>query len=493
MHFTNDVSANPLVRVGKAIERFWFQPADPTTLGLIRLFAGILALYTHLAYTYDLYEFFGPDAWMSLRYADKQRLEMPRPGATTGWYPTMPALPLDGLSPEQRANVLDGLAAFPETPAERERLLALLRQPTLPPDVDWGEWTFAPRTYLAGFPPETLGLAPRGRTLVANFIRDLPKDKAERARVIDYMKEWSFDPRTTPRGGFHWSLWYHVTDRAWMIVAHIVVVLIFVMFAVGFCTRVTSVLAWLAALSYLQRAPNTLFGGDTMMNILLLYLMIGPSGAALSVDRWIAHWWAVRQARRAGRPDPEWTPAPPMVSANFAQRMLQIHFCIIYFSAGTSKLLGGWWWNGNAIYYTMANYEFSPLRYGYYHSLLQALCANRLVWEFFMAGGTYFTLALELSLPFLVWNRRLRLPYVICSFMLHTAIAIFLGLVIFSLLMATMVLAFVPGETMRALIDRLRRQPRTVPSLEALPVEEALEKEEAPVVKTHIRAKHARR
>ena len=74
------------------------------------------------------------------------------------------------------------------------------------------------------------------------------------------------------------------------------------MFTVGFCTRITSVLSWLGAVSYVHRSGVTVFGGDTMLNILLIYLMIAPAGAALSVDRLLAYWWRIRKgARRVGR------------------------------------------------------------------------------------------------------------------------------------------------------------------------------------------------
>jgi hypothetical protein len=44
--------------------RFWFTPADPATLGLIRLFAGLLLLYTHLVWSLELASFFGPQGWL---------------------------------------------------------------------------------------------------------------------------------------------------------------------------------------------------------------------------------------------------------------------------------------------------------------------------------------------------------------------------------------------------------------------------------------------
>src|SRR5436190_5687142 len=45
--------------------RFWFSPADPATLGLVRILAGAMLFYTHLVWSLDLVAFFGPHAWVS--------------------------------------------------------------------------------------------------------------------------------------------------------------------------------------------------------------------------------------------------------------------------------------------------------------------------------------------------------------------------------------------------------------------------------------------
>src|SRR5262249_6064555 len=129
----------------------------------------------------------------------------------------------------------------------------------------------------------------RTRWHIIRFIKNLPDDKVARQAKLAYMKEWQLDPDTLwQRGLYTWSIWFHVTDPGWMVATHVAVLVVMFLFAIGFCTRVTSVLTWMAAVSYIQRSTVTLFGGDTMMNILLIYLMIGPSGAALSVDRLLA-------------------------------------------------------------------------------------------------------------------------------------------------------------------------------------------------------------
>lgn len=39
--------------------RFWFAPSDPATLGMIRILAGAMLLYTHCVWSLGLNDFFG--------------------------------------------------------------------------------------------------------------------------------------------------------------------------------------------------------------------------------------------------------------------------------------------------------------------------------------------------------------------------------------------------------------------------------------------------
>jgi len=47
-----------------AVGRFFFSPTDPSTLGFMRVMTGLLVLYTHAAYSFDLQAFLGPGAWL---------------------------------------------------------------------------------------------------------------------------------------------------------------------------------------------------------------------------------------------------------------------------------------------------------------------------------------------------------------------------------------------------------------------------------------------
>lgn len=46
-------------------DRFWFTPTDPATVGLLRILAGGMILYTHAVWSLSLTAFFGPRAWLN--------------------------------------------------------------------------------------------------------------------------------------------------------------------------------------------------------------------------------------------------------------------------------------------------------------------------------------------------------------------------------------------------------------------------------------------
>lgn len=390
-------SANSLVRLWDGWNHFWFNPADPTILGLVRICAGMLVLYVHLAYCFDLQGFFGKEAWLDLRTLNELRLKAPIVAPSLDWDEAPPI-------------------ARPSNPAEQEYVQRYERRWGMPP------------------PPP------------------FPRNEAEAKAIDDYREMWDVDPRmATFHGRPLWSVWYDVVDPAWMRIVHGLVLTAMFLFTIGFCTRVTSVLTWLAVLSYIQRAPTTLFGMDTIMIVVVLYLMIGPSGAALSVDRWLVRYWKTRRALRRHLPVPDLWKPEPSVSANLAVRLMQIHICMIYMASGLSKLLGQSWWSGTAVWMTMANYEFSPMDIPPYLVFLKYLCQNRVIWEIFVTGGTLFTLAFEITFGILVWLPRMRWLMILSAVLLHTGIAIFMGLVMFSLMMMALLLSFISSGTVRRL------------------------------------------
>jgi hypothetical protein len=276
---------------------------------------------------------------------------------------------------------------------------------------------------------------------------------------------WDWNPpfEQVDKGVRYWSVFFHVRDANWIQALHIIFLVCMALFTLGLWTRVTSVLTWIGAISYVQRAYITWFGMDAMMLILLGYLMLGPSGATLSLDRWLA----CRRARREGRPIP---PVQPLASANFVIRLMQVHFCIIYLAGGTSKLLGSTWWSATSLNFVMLNYSFAPLDFPLYRGLMTFLAGHRWMWEIFITGGVVYTLCVEIGFPFLVWDRRWRWVMVCGSILLHTGIGLFMGLTAFSLFMLVFVSSFVPPEAIHRLFARVSSLLPTKPSGDPTPV-----------------------
>ena len=100
--------------------------------------------------------------------------------------------------------------------------------------------------------------------------------------------------RAVQQDSYNFSFWWLVAD-GWMWPVYGLSMAVLLLFTLGLYTRVTSILALLVVISFAHRVPQATFGLDQINAMLTLYLAIGPSGQALSLDRVIAR-------RRRGRP-----------------------------------------------------------------------------------------------------------------------------------------------------------------------------------------------
>jgi hypothetical protein len=228
----------------------------------------------------------------------------------------------------------------------------------------------------------------------------------------------------------------HSTTGLW--VAHIAALVVLALLTIGLFSRVMSVLAFLITVSYANRVPQALFGLDDINALLAMYLMVGPCGAAYSLDRWLAR-------RRAG----EWRPAEPSTSANLAIRLMQVHMCLVYLFSALGKLEGETWWGGQAIWRSIANLE--------YQSLDMTWLANH---RWLINAMTHFTVFWELSYCVLVWPRLLRPLVIGAAVVTHLGIAIALGMKTFGLVMLIGNAAFVSPALVRRVLDRRTEQGR---------------------------------
>jgi hypothetical protein len=287
-------------RVGAAAwDRFWFTPASPRLLGIMRILTGAMLVYTHAVWSLELATFFSDDGVLPLDYA-------------RGLYP--------------------GAA---------------------------GWWTH-----------------------------------------------------------FEW-----VKSSAAMWFTHGIALLVMALFTVGLWTRVTAALSFLFLVSYAHRATGALFGLDQINGFLTLYLAIGPSGAAYSLDAW--------RRRRRSLPDA----TQPSTLANIAQRLIQVHLCVVYLFAGLSKCQGPSWWVGDALWGAFASADYQTIDLT---GLAHAMGLVNL--------ATLVALGWEISYPFLIWNRHARPYYLGLAVLVHLGIGLAMGMMTFGWIMIVANLAFLPSE-----------------------------------------------
>lgn len=243
------------------------------------------------------------------------------------------------------------------------------------------------------------------------------------------------------------SVWFYVRDPAAIDVLYGTFLVAIICFMIGFCSRIANVLVWIGHLSFIHRSYTTWFGLDVVLAMLLLYMMFGPTGSALSVDRAFRVWRRQRSGRNPDDSAPElsWT-------ANVVVRLIQVHLCVIYLCSGLAKLQGEMWWDGTAIWHVLMLGDLSPFDMRWL-SQLPYWCID-LVSNL----GVAATLIFEISFVFLIWNRMLRPLLLAAAVALHVGIGLFMGLGTFAAIMLTACLSFVPPENLRWLLDTLRGQ-----------------------------------
>jgi len=249
-----------------------------------------------------------------------------------------------------------------------------------------------------------------------------------------------------------WSFWFLVPD-AWLRPGWVLCLAVLACFTLGLFSQVTAVLAWIIAVSTAYRAPISLYGFDDIVTTWALYLAVsGASGQAVSLDRYFARLKANRAEVARRRKDGRWM-APsgvptPSVAANIGLRLIQCHLVAIYLISGLAKFRGNAWWEGTAIWGTLAAGEFRLFDLTWlasYPMLLNAM--------------THAALFLETAYAALIWPKATR-PYILAAVAaMHVGIGLTLGLFEFSLAMLAGNLAFCSGPWLRSLVAGLDRRP----------------------------------
>ncbi|MEJ2861396.1 HTTM domain-containing protein [Actinomycetospora flava] len=233
---------------------------------------------------------------------------------------------------------------------------------------------------------------------------------------------------------------------------------------VGFRTRVAALVVFVVVMSVTRTAPLAFNAGDGLLRLVAFYVLLMPAGSAVSVDKW--------RTDRAGM----WT-FPRR--APWALRLAQIQLSVIYISTVWEKAAGAGWRDGTAVSYAVRIGEVSRIPVPTFLTDSPVL----------MELATFGTLATELAIGILVWNRAAR-PWVLTlGVLLHLSIELTLAVGFFSATIVTLYLAFVPPDRAEQVLlgmrDRLERRRRRSPQGAAAAPTESVPEARAPADVEH--------
>ena len=204
-----------------------------------------------------------------------------------------------------------------------------------------------------------------------------------------------------------------------------------VLFTVGYKTRISAALLYFVVLTIQHRNIYSHGGPDSLLLILLFYLMLSPSGAAFSID-------ALQRARKRG------TLAEPLI-VPWAQRLIQLQIALVYFDTAILKAHGGTWLDGTALHLVLTNGEFSRFPdtwLPHYPILINLL--------------THTALLVEFMLPAFLWFRAMRVWMIALGVMLHLGILATMNVNLFSELMIASYITFLAPDEFQSLIKPFR-------------------------------------
>ncbi|WP_079084121.1 HTTM domain-containing protein [Streptomyces longwoodensis] len=252
-----------------------------------------------------------------------------------------------------------------------------------------------------------------------------------------------------------WSFLLLSDSRTYFELCYALALLTSALFLLGWRTRATSLLFAGVVVSFHARAIFMTDGGDNLLLLMALYLTLTACGRRWSLD--------ARRARiKAARTDVARTRhvvAPDLrvarrtlvtVVHNCGVLVIAAQVCFLYGSAGLYKVQGSFWDDGTALHYVLNLELFQP-----WPALSHAMDRCPLA----MAVAGYLTVLTQVAFPFVLFGR-LKYPVLTVLLGMHVAIAVVLGLPLFSGTMIVADAVFLPDRFYAFLPHLLRRGTR---------------------------------
>ncbi|MFD9221573.1 HTTM domain-containing protein [Streptomyces sp. NPDC060064] len=277
-------------------------------------------------------------------------------------------------------------------------------------------------------------------------------------------------------------------NTLWFEIVYGVAVLSSVLLMLGWRTRTMSVLFMIGVLSLQNRSIFMGDGGDNVIHLMAIYLVLTRCGQVWSLDArraaraaaaavpglpprdrfgpalwvvlgfglviatflnqtgslvllllwglWVVQglWWMVSRYAPSGEPR-TLLDVLANLAHNAALVVIMAEVCLIYATAGWYKIQGSRWQDGTALYYPLKLDYFTP-----WPALSDLLASSGVM----VMVLTYGTVIVQVAFPFTLFNRRVKNILLAAMMMEHAAIAVLLGLPFFSLAMIAADAVFLP-------------------------------------------------
>ncbi len=206
-------------------------------------------------------------------------------------------------------------------------------------------------------------------------------------------------------------------------VMYALAIVVALLMTIGFVPRLMVPLHWLIIWSFQERNLLLGDGGDNLMRIVLLFLVLVNTGAYFSLTKapgapgrrrgaWLC---PLRESARVFiRPS-------LAIVHNFGVLLILVQLGMLYMSTGLYKAMGELWQSGTALYYIMRVDEFS------WPGIAEIIYRN----PYLVVLGTYGTVLFEVTFFPSLFSRWTRYAIIVVGACFHTGIALLMGLVTF--------------------------------------------------------------
>ncbi|MFY9264019.1 MAG: HTTM domain-containing protein [Solirubrobacterales bacterium] len=234
-----------------------------------------------------------------------------------------------------------------------------------------------------------------------------------------------------PQQNGGWSLFQLSSSYPFVLTVLVVLLLAAIALTLGWHSRIAAVLVFIGLISVIRRDPYTFNSGDVLLKAIAFFVIFAPTSASLSLDRY-----------RKNRDDFWRFPK----RAIWPLRLLQIQMSVIYTTAVWDKVRGVTWNNGTAASYAQRLDDLARFRLPNWITTSEPL-ANMF---------TFGTLAVELALGLLVWNKTLRPWVLLAGVGLHLGIDLTIRVGFFSYTILLLYIAFVSPKRAEQFVHWVR-------------------------------------